>query len=533
MSLPGVLPSIPTAAQAAIQSGLASANEDTTLTNGLSAPHSLPVGPNDPFARTVDDQARAQAMVEAWQAYRGQLPDPLKVPRNQVNDNVKTNRCAPVVDKGVSWLFGKAVTIRIAPNSGTQTRSATGEGDTSAEPQTARAQDWLDGCLKANHLQMQLQKYATNGAVCGSAFLMMHPDRPLANPQGADYPRLTLLDPATVTVQTAPDDVDLVQAYIIEYRIVTGSATGWRRKIIERLDPDQLAEQSVTGYDRDDTWRITDYTRSASASFWAPLAQTIWPYPFPPILHNQNLPSPNEFWGAPDLTRDLIDLNRALNFVQSNTARIIKYHAHPKTWAKGVRASEIDTSVDNIITLPSLQSEIGNLEMHSDLGSSLTFASDLRSSMDELSRIPGVALGRLEDLPKGAVSGATIRALFEALTEKTECKRLLYGAMLEDLCMRLLWVAGFGQGIEVTLHWEDLLPADDLAAAQAAVAYQQVGIPLKVIWQYLGFDPDVLADEAAEEHVQQAQAVYQGKALPVATALPPASSHGAPPAASF
>lgn len=529
MSMPGVLPSTPTAAHAAIASGLASANEDTALTSGLTPMTSIPAGAHDPFARTVDDTARTQAMIEAWQAYRGQLPDPLKVPRNQVNDNVKTNRCAPVVDKGVSWLFGKSLTIRVMPNSGTQTQSATGEGDTTADAKTAKAQDWLDGCLKANRFLMLMQKYATNGAVCGTPFLMLHPDRPLANPQGVDYPRLTLLDPATVTVKTAPDDVDLVEAYVIEYRIVSGSATGWRRKIIERIDPDGLASKSVTGYDRDDTWRITDYTRAADASWWSPTAQSVWPYPFPPIQHNQNLPSPNEFWGAPDVTPDVIALNRALNFVQSNTARIIKFHAHPKTWVKGARSSEIDTSVDNIIAFQNPSAEIGNLEMHSDLKSSMAFATDLRASMDELTRVPGVALGRMEDLPKGSLSGTTVRMLFEALTEKTESKRLLYGGMIEELCQRLLCLGGFGDGIEVTLHWGDLLPVDDLFAAQSAVAYQTVGVPQKVIWEYLGFDPDALADLVATQQDEQQTAFAQGKG-PAPAGLPaPAAPHQPPP----
>ena len=529
MSMPGVIPATPTAAQAAMQSGLASANEDTALSGGLgslSSPQRIPVGANDPFARTVEDTARTQAMVEAWQAYRGQLPDPLKVPRNQVNDNVKTNRIAPMVDKGVSWLFGKPVTIRVAQNSGTQSESATGQGETEADETTARAQDWLDNCLKANHFYLLMQKYATNGAICGTPFLLLHPDRPLANPQGADYPRLTLLDPATVTVQTAPDDVDLVSCYVIEYRIVSGSATGWRRKVIQRIDPDGLAGQSVTGYDRDDTWQITDYLRATDSAFWTPTGQSLWSYPFPPIQHNQNLPNPNEFWGAADVTPDIIALNKALNFTQSNIARILKYHAHPKTWAKGVRASELDLSVDNIITLPSMQSEIGNLEMHSDLKSSMEFAADLRVSMDELSRVPGAALGRLVDLPRGAISGATIRMLLEALIEKTEAKRLLYGGMIEELCQRLLWLGGFGQGIEVTLHWIDLLPVDDQLAAQAALAYSQVGVPQKIIWQYLGFDPDAVADAAAEEQQAQVTAFSRGQGLPPAD--PAVAAHQPP-----
>jgi hypothetical protein len=165
--------------------------------------------------------------------------------------------------------------------------------------------------------------------------------------------------------------------------------------------------------------------------------------------------------------------------------------------------------------------------MHSDLKSSMDFASDLRVSMDELSRVPSVALGRLVDLPRGAISGATIRMLLEALIEKTEAKRLLYGHLVEELCQRLLWIGGFGQGIEVTLHWIDLLPVDDQLAAQAALAYSQVGVPQKMIWQYLGFDPDALADMQADEQQAQVTAFSRGQGLPPANpaqpALPPAA----------
>src|SRR5947208_1259982 len=76
------------------------------------------------------DQERKQQMRAAWKAYRGQLQPPLKIKANQPDDNVLSNRCAPIVDKGVSFLFGQVLKIE-----------ATNE---TSEPDTAM-QDFIEG----------------------------------------------------------------------------------------------------------------------------------------------------------------------------------------------------------------------------------------------------------------------------------------------------------------------------------------------------------------------------------------------------
>src|SRR5450755_2888594 len=70
-------------------------------------------------APTQADYERKQQMTRAWKAYRGELADPLKVKAGQPNDNVKSNRCAPIVDKGVSFLFGQPLQAQASSEVGT------------------------------------------------------------------------------------------------------------------------------------------------------------------------------------------------------------------------------------------------------------------------------------------------------------------------------------------------------------------------------------------------------------------------------
>ena len=385
------------------------------------------------------DQERKQEMQMAWKAYRGKLQDPLKVGKDQPNDNVKSNRCAPIVDKGVSFLFGQVLKIECT--------------DETSQPDTDK-QDYLDGLWGDDDDKMTLlSNMATNGGVCGMNFVKLIP------PQGQmQFPRLVVMDPLVVRIVTPPDDCELILAYVIEY---PGSNDLQKRQIIARVDPDNLA--GIAGeYDLDDTWTITNYVRKGQSGAWLQNGTPEeWSYPFAPIFCNQNLPNPNEPWGVPDLSSDLIEMNKVLNFIQSNTSRIIKYHAHPKTWAKGVNASQIQIAVDDLIVLGSPDAQIGMLELTSNLQSSLDFASVLRSDMDEQSRVPSVALGRLESLPRGTISGVALQLLFQPLIEKTTQKQRLYGKLIREISRAALVIAGKisleeYEDYEIELHWQPL-----------------------------------------------------------------------------
>lgn len=289
-----------------------------------------------------EDQARRAAIQRAWKAYRGDLPKPLKVADGQPDDNVRSNRCAPIVDKGTSFLFGQVLKIEATDEATDTSEPSTPPVITPptepghapkvkklAKPKPSPTQDFLDGLWGDDDDKMTLlSQMAINGGVCGQVFVKLIP--PLT---GMKYPRIVVLDPSLVRMVTSPDDVSLVLAYIIEYPV---GGDMQKRQIIARIDPDGDA-LAVGADDIDETWTITTYTRKGSFGNWIQVGSVEdWPYRFAPIFTNQNLPNPNEAWGVPDLSDDIIAMNSNLNFIQSNTSRIIKFHAHPKTWAKGV-----------------------------------------------------------------------------------------------------------------------------------------------------------------------------------------------------
>src|SRR5579863_2239191 len=113
----------------------------------------MPTRTTEPTATSLAQQPTPQEDVQrrhrihaAWKAYRGELPKPLKVKDNQPDDNILSNRCAPIVDKGVSFLFGKVVKIE-ASDEATQDApvAAVPLAKAKAAAKPSPIQDYLDG----------------------------------------------------------------------------------------------------------------------------------------------------------------------------------------------------------------------------------------------------------------------------------------------------------------------------------------------------------------------------------------------------
>lgn len=436
----------------------------------------------------------------AWEAYNGQLPAPLIVKPGQPDDNVKINYCRGVVDKGVAFLFGEDVKFEL-------------DNDTETE---SPAEKWLARVWKKNKKMTLLQKLAINGGVCGQAFLKI-----VATPS---LPKLVVLDPAIVDVKWDPSDIDTVLRYRIEYKGVDehGKPAAFRQDIT----PNGAHWLIVDLISRSDPMQVS----GGYVGRWEVLAESDWPFDWPPIVDCQNLEMPNEYWGLSDLEADIIAANKAINFTFSNTNRIIRYHAHPKTWARGVSAKDLDIGVDKVILL-SGEGEIHNLEMESDLASSVAYLKELQQAFHEVTRIPEIATGKMENI--GALSGLALGILYQPLLEKTKVKRLTYGDLIEETNRRLLELGNEGKDVETTIRWPALLPSDTKEEVETAILKEQLGVSQDTLLQELGYDPeeertkrDAQADTAGD---QLLTAFEQGK-LQGQTAGGVANQSGNPPA---
>lgn len=477
------------------------------------------LGLGDIFA----DTQRTQQMSASWDAYLGNLPDPLKVLPGETNTNVKSNRLAPIVDTGIYYLFGLPLKLEI--------------DSASAKAQKVNvklAQAALDKCWGDEDTRMtMLAKLAMNGGVFGQAFLKIVPPDESA---GRQFPRVVVLNPQNITVQTDPDDCDTVDSYTIQYdaKLDDGS-TVTKRQVTRRIDPDGQAanansEDDSSAGDTDDYWEIATYQRFGVNGDWVQVGEAIrWPHPWGPIDDCQNLPISNQHWGQPDLTSDLIQLNKTLNFVLSNINAIGLSHGHPWIWAAGVDMSQVTTAPGGIIQIPNPDGKLEALIANGDIPGLMAYAADLRSDMDEQSKVPGVATGRISELPKGQMSGVTVRMLYMPLLFKTTFKQRLYGKLIRMISTRMLALCGFGDGtdsggVEVNLHWEDAMPTDDLMEAQTAQAWSQLGVSSSTLMQRAGFDPEEEAEKKAAETQAQLTMFSRGQGLPP---QPPASSSSA------
>lgn len=413
-------------------------------------------------AVAADEEKRWAAYKRAWEAYKGDLPDALKVDLGQPNDNVKLSKARVIVDTSVAYLFGQDVQFEL--------------DDTAETP----AETWLDACWDANRKMTALLKLGINGAVCGHAFLKIL----RADPMVSLYPRLIVLDPANVAVTWDSEDVERA----IEYRIQWKAIDEKTRKPVNKR---QVVTQ--TG----NVWLIRDYINQPGimGSRWMLTNKETWPYSWSPILDCQNIIVPNEYYGEPDIPEDVINLNQSINFNYSNAARIIKFQAHQRTWGRGFRDDEIALGPGQIMIIDSETGMVDVLPPVTDMSGVDTFGQRLADAIHEASRTPAITTGKLENT--GELSGVALQILYGPLIQKTETKRRTYGEMLVETCRRLLELGGFGPDNRPSIVWPEITPVDMQSERQALTVDASLGVVSKsTLAAKLGYDW-----EAEQEHM--------------------------------
>jgi hypothetical protein len=430
---------------------------------------------------------RQVQMQRAFDYYNGNPRPQLRITARGPNDNLPLPTARVVVDKGASFLFGRDV----------QSQITDGESD--------GPQKWLDEAWRRNKRAIILQKLALNGGIFGNAFIRLLDVKP--------YPRVIVLDPQTIEVTTDPDDIDTVFQYVItqpeqEYdNDEDGQVDEHVRKrtVIEN-------ENAVPEYeDTAPEWVIYNQeyrSTGEDTGAWVTLNQQTWPYPFSPVLGCQNLPKPNDYWGESDIPEDVLSLIDGINRVASHYNKIIRLHAHPKVWTRGMGSQKLDLSADSITHLPSETAELRALEMMSDLTSTMALLNKLISLLAYAVRIPLIAMGEPDGA--GSPSGVSLQIRFQPLLEKTESKRMLYGDLLCEVDRSLLCMGGFGDSTLTQLVWPEILPKDPLQEREVAILDDQLGLVSKeTLSEQFGFDFD------HEQKLRAAEAQTAVDAMPM------------------
>lgn len=398
---------------------------------------------------------------------------------------------------------------------------ATGIGKAKPEaPETPEDPKYLvdlNRCWKANKKKAFLHKLGLSGALHGDVFVKMIP-------RGAglkrDLPRLVLLDPANVDVETDPDDCERVIKYIITYN--TEGDDG--RPITREQEITPVTEDDEEGYPMDTAWEIRDYElrwTHDNALGWHPgqngreqIGTTKkWEYPWPPIEHCNNMELPHMFWGLPDIDESSIDVVQSIQRTMSSLTKVVRVHGNPRMFAKGVMpelASEIDCSPDNIITLPAgagVDSDLKILEALSNVSSFVEYIESMRSQLFEMLQCPPIALGQVDTMSM-SMSGINLSILYAPLLQKTEMKRIAYGDLLDRLNHKLLVLMGHTNEEEyedLTVVWPESMPGSHFLERQTLMEDTKLGVSSWTALQRLGYDPEREAQKKAEEMKAQQQ----------------------------
>lgn len=357
---------------------------------------------------------------ELYLYYQGQHKKQIKVKPLQADDNIAVNFASLVVERSVSMMIGRGLEFSYPEQS---------------------TEDYIDAVWDANKKFIFLTKLFQNGSIYGTVYVKIIPKAKEYNNQ--IYPRLVCLNPEYMEIIHNPEDYEDVEAYVMTYRLSDNEAT------IETTEKQYVADDMAT------SWVVKKYKTAGGRQEL--ISEVIWPYPFAPIVHWQNLPEIGNCYGQSDIA-DIIPLQDRYNFVASNISKIIRYHAHPKTWGRGSQSKDkLSWGADELVWLNGENSMVQNLEMQSDLASSQQFAMTLRQALFDVSRT--VDISSMAD-KLGSLTNFALRVLYQDALAKNDTKQLLYGEGLLEVNRRMLEINRMSY-TDGEVSWTNGLPVDD------------------------------------------------------------------------
>lgn len=449
--------------------------------------------PNDvKWAKMIDELADAERLARntaiekrrLW--YSGEHPDPLEPMSGKINDNVKYNLCGRGIDKENEFI-GVPEMLE-APGGVTLEHSPTGQPERMTTPEQELADAYYA------RIKSQLPDIKLDGMVSGHVFLKLFSDY---NDDDVLQSEFALIEPELVTMfwEMGRGSRARTLWYRLQWKV---GDTPYRQDIVpEALITPVFDERGRVVLDFGRGWQIIEYESKPNSTRYTQTFADVWPYRFPPMLDWRNKARPHQQYGVPTLDNGLISLNHSVNFTASNVGRILYHHAHPKTIAPGIDPDLIkETAIDGLWSVPA-GTQPYNLEMQSDLASSMNFLNEVKSQF--FSQLRVLDTSSVKDR-LGGITNFGVRMLFSDQMELTEDLRMTYGELACELAERLSEIDGTPL-TGLTAKWVDPLPVNRLELVQTAAIEDASGFASKVTLQAdLGRDP---VTEAKRMEAQQ------------------------------
>ena len=418
--------------------------------------------------------------------YRGVQRKQLRVRTGQADDNLTLNYVGLVIERGISMLLGEGI-----------------EFDLGGEEEEDARQEYIDEIWLANKRDILLHKIAQYGGNIGTCYMKILPDGTSARDDSEKLlPRLIPLDPLLMEIVTPAEDIDQVLMYVMRYNIINerGEEVARKEETVQNFVAVEEQGESgpqIVGF-QNNGWTINNYEAGRNGN-WVLMSSELWAYEFPPIIHWQNLPLAGSPYGMSDV-ENVIDLQDRINFIASNISKIIRYHAHPKTWGRNIGTqSEQSWGADEMVVFNGDNAMLDNLEMQSDLLESQNFLLSLRQSLFDITRT--VDITSLAD-KLGALTNFGLRVLFYDSIAKLNTKKELYGEALVELNHRLLELGEINPSDGGEVVWPDTLPGNE----QEEVAGLQFDLNAGIVSKQTaardrGYDWEIEQERIGEEKV--------------------------------
>lgn len=401
----------------------------------------------EPDAKDDDERKDRVADIDRhWKLRDGDHKKPLKVKNNQ-DENIILNVSGQIIDDIVEFLGVPELTVESG-------------GD-------AETKKLLKQISDANEFKSMVADTIESGLVAGHTFMRIAPA------DDDDNPIVAPLDQRFCSVFWDISQPGLKRA-TLWYRITwQAEETVWRQDIVPVwLIADAEGNRTGSRRDVDLGWKIIQYVKRKGKSEFEFDGDEAWDFPFAPIVDWKNRRRPHHFYGWSELAANAEALQNAINFIASNTGKIIKYHAHPKTALIGATLDNIkvDTGVDRLIEIPA-GGDIKNLEMQADLSSSMKYQDMLEKRYFAERRV--VDPTSVKD-KAGALTNFGLRTMYLNMEKLIAEKQDFYGSGIVDAMQRALAVAG-QPGVKLKAVWTDPLPKDRLEVVNAASAEKDIG----------------------------------------------------------
>jgi len=408
----------------------------------------------------LSEQRRLNEISEYWDFYLGEQ---WRVVREEGESLITFNYAKAIVDKSVSFLFGKG--FRIQPH----------------KEVAQELKPLLDEVWEYNKKDILGVEIGQMGAITGDCFIKVSWEDPEVDDNGMlyeeEYPdgkvRINVLPTSSVFPVYSSHDKDKMVSCTIQYAILEMGIDG---KPVARMYKEVVTRDIISYYiDNELVEEIPNILREIN------------------IVQIKNIPLAGESRGQSDL-KSIIPLQKELNAKVTDVSDIINYHSAPITIIQGAKSKNLEKGAKKVWGGLPKDAKVYNLELNSDLNASNSFISTIKTAIHELSNTPEDSLGG-----KSAVSNTTGVALqikYAPLLEKTWLKRQTYGGGIKDVCrliIKLLRVKGSdeerkllndlmstSEGIkkvfDITVTFPDPLPKDEMVQLQIIAQKMNLGL---------------------------------------------------------